>query len=187
LSNGDVTVRQQSSVDCATTRTEEVLPERLVANPHSASTWVASPQETVIRGGTSDNYNILYNDIHAAYQNAMRWKITGDGVHGNTARDILNAWSAELKQISGTSDRFLAAGIYGYQFANVGELMRDYPGFDLARFQRMMLEVFYHLPFASGKTMCSRCFAESMFLPSQQLGKSWMRLTFGPAGRSGTC
>ncbi|WP_433179790.1 alginate lyase family protein [Actinoallomurus sp. CA-150999] len=115
----------------------------LEANSHSRSGWKARPQATVYRGGSPQNYVLLYNDIHAAYQNALRWKITGDRVHGDAARDILNAWSATLKAVSGNADRFLAAGIYGYQFANAAELMRGYPGFDLARFQKMMREVFY--------------------------------------------
>jgi Alginate lyase len=116
---------------------------RLTANAHSQSTWAANPQATIVRGGTGENYGILYNDIHAAYQNALRWRIGGTTAHGDRARDILNAWSATLTTITGNADRFLAAGIYGWQFANAAELMRGYSGFDLARFQRMMLNVFY--------------------------------------------
>ncbi|KAK1184702.1 alginate lyase family protein [Streptomyces sp. NBS 14/10] len=118
---------------------------RLIANSHAQSGWKANPQATVIRGGTGENYGILYNDIHAAYQNALRWKIAGTTAHGDTARDILNAWSAKLTTVTGNADRFLAAGIYGYQFANAAELMRGYSGFDLDRFKRMMLNVFYPL------------------------------------------
>ncbi|MFD8870945.1 alginate lyase family protein [Streptomyces sp. NPDC059590] len=118
---------------------------RLIANSHAQSGWKANPQATVVRGGTGENYGILYNDIHAAYQNALRWKIAGTTAHGDTARDILNAWSATLTTVTGNADRFLAAGIYGYQFANAGELMRGYSGFDLDRFKRMMLNVFYPL------------------------------------------
>ncbi|HWG24044.1 alginate lyase family protein [Actinospica sp.] len=117
--------------------------DRLVANRHSQSTWTARPSAMVVRGGAGQNYPTMYNDIHAAYQNALRWKITGDAAHGNTARDILNRWSSTLTALNGDSDRFLASGIYGYQFANAAELMRGYPGFDLARFQHMMLTVFY--------------------------------------------
>ncbi|MHA5051705.1 alginate lyase family protein [Streptomyces sp. SD15] len=117
--------------------------DRLTANPHSRSTWKANPQATIVRGGTGQNYGILYNDIHAAYQNALRWKIAGTRANGDAARDILNAWSAALTALTGNADRFLAAGIYGYQFANAAELMRGYDGFDLARFKKMMLRVFY--------------------------------------------
>ncbi|MEV1086037.1 alginate lyase family protein [Streptomyces sp. NPDC050211] len=117
--------------------------QRLVANPHAQSTWKPRATATVIRGGAGQNYPQLYRDVHAAYQNALRWKIAGTKEHGDTARDILNAWSGTLKTLTGNADRFLAAGIYGYQFANAAELMRDYPGFDLARFQKMLLTVFH--------------------------------------------
>jgi len=118
---------------------------RLTANSHAQSTWQPNPQATIIRGGTGENYGILYNDIHAAYQNALRWSVQGTTAHGDCARNILNAWSARLTTVTGNADRFLAAGIYGYQFANVAELMRGYSGFDLARFKTMMLNVFYPL------------------------------------------
>ena len=119
--------------------------DRLLANSHAQSTWTARPIATVIRGGTGDNVGQFYNDVHAAYQNALRWKLSGSTAHGDKARDILNAWSGTLTTISGNADRFLAAGIYGYQFANAAEIMRGYPGFDLARFKTMMLTVFYPL------------------------------------------
>jgi len=118
---------------------------RLTANSHSASTWTPNPQATIIRGGTGENYGILYNDIHAAYQNALRWNIAGTRANADTAVKILNAWSATLTTVTGNADRFLAAGIYGYQFANAAELMRGYSGFDLDRFKTMMLNVFYPL------------------------------------------
>ncbi|MWA09309.1 alginate lyase family protein [Streptomyces sp. BA2] len=119
--------------------------QKLTANALAAATWKPSPRAVIIRGGEGQNYPTLYRDIHAAYQNALRWRISGSTAHGDTARDILNAWSATLTQVTGNADRFLAAGIYGYQFANAAELMRDYAGFDLDRFKSMLLKVFYPL------------------------------------------
>ncbi|MFI1357855.1 alginate lyase family protein [Streptomyces sp. NPDC020898] len=119
---------------------------RLTANRHAQSGWTANPQATVYRGaGSPQNYAILYNDIHAAYQNALRWHVTGESAYGDTAVAILNAWSAKLTELAGSADRFLAAGLYGYQFANAAELVRDHADFDLARFQKMMLDVFHPL------------------------------------------
>ncbi|WP_406442002.1 alginate lyase family protein [Streptomyces sp. NBC_00631] len=118
---------------------------KLTANSHSASTWTPNPQATVIRGGTGENYGILYNDIAAAYQNALRWKVGGTAANGDTAVKILNAWSSTLTTVTGNADRFLAAGIYGWEFCQAAELMRDYAGFDLAAFQEMMVNVFYPL------------------------------------------
>ena len=119
---------------------------RLTANSHSQSTWKPNPQSVVYRGsGYPENYGILYNDIAAAYQNALRWQVAGTAANGDCAVRILNAWANTLTSIQGNADRFLASGIYGWQFANAAELMRGYAGFDLGAFQRMMLNVFYPL------------------------------------------
>jgi hypothetical protein len=116
--------------------------ERLTANSHSQSTWAARPTAVIIRGGDGQNYPQLYNDIHAAYQNALRWKVSGDTAHRDKAVEILNAWSSTLQEVTGNADRFLAAGIYGYQFCCAADIVRDAEGFDLGAFQDMMTSVF---------------------------------------------
>lgn len=119
---------------------------KLLANSHAQSGWTPNPQTTVYRGSaSSDNYGTLYHDIAAAYQNALRWKISQNTACGQTAANILNAWAHTLTKIDGSADRFLAAGIYGYQFANAGELMRGHSAFDLTAFKNMMRVVFYPL------------------------------------------
>jgi hypothetical protein len=123
---------------------------KLLANSHSASSYVMKgPVATVYRGydGThTENYAKLFNDIAAAYQNALRWKIAGTTDNANKAVEILNAWATTLTTITGTSDKYLASGIYGYQFANVAEIMRSYSGWSAASqttFKNMMKNVFY--------------------------------------------
>ncbi|MGX9899170.1 alginate lyase family protein [Arthrobacter sp. SA17] len=116
---------------------------RLVANGRSGSGWQPRPVETVIRGGDGSNYGPLFTDIHAAYQNALRWRISGEAAHGAAAVRILNAWSGMLTTVTGNADRFLAAGIYGYQFANAAELVRDHPDFEFERFRGMLLNIFH--------------------------------------------
>jgi hypothetical protein len=118
---------------------------RLTANSHSQSTWTNRATATIIRGGTGQNYSLLYNDIAAAYQNALRWKVGGTEANAVCAANILNAWSSTLTSVTGNADRFLAAGLYGWQFANACELMRDYSGFNLAAAQQMLANVFYPL------------------------------------------
>jgi hypothetical protein len=123
--------------------------QRLTANAHAQLTWTARPAAMIYRGadGTNpENYAQLYNDAAAAYALAVRWKVSGDPHYADKAVEVLNAWSAVLVGIGGTSDRFLAAGLYGYQMANAAEIMRGYTGWsppDFARFKTMMLTVFY--------------------------------------------
>lgn len=104
--------------------------------------WWPRPLEVVTRGGT-DSINQLRIDVRRAYQNALLWKLSGDTAHGEAACRIINAWSSTMKQLGGNADRFLAAGLQGYELANIGELMRDHPDFDTEGLQNLLLNVFY--------------------------------------------
>ena len=122
---------------------------RLVANAHAALTWTPRPAAIVYRGanGTNpENYAQLFNDAAAAYALALRWQIAGDSAYADKGIQVLNAWSATLTGIDGTSDKFLASGLYGYQLANAAELLRLYPGWsaaDFARLKTVMRNIFY--------------------------------------------
>jgi hypothetical protein len=121
---------------------------RLKANGRSQLGATPRPLATVIRGGDGQNFAQMYIDIARSYQLALRWKVSQDTRYADLAVVFLNAWSSTLTSIEGNADRFLAAGIYGHQFANAAEIMRSYPGWaasDFARFQNMMLTVFYPL------------------------------------------
>lgn len=122
----------------------------LRGNSHDSVTWQPHPEAIVVRGAAqgrpNENYSHLFNDIAAAYADGLDWKISGDTSKADAAVRILNAWSGVLVQITGTSDKYLASGIYGYEIANAGEILRTYPGWsakDFKRFQEMMLLVFY--------------------------------------------
>ena len=118
----------------------------LVASANSQSTWGARPVAYINRGTSPDNSALIYNDAAAAYQNALRWKISGNVAHANKAVEILNAWGYTLQGITGNADRYLAAGLYGYEMANAAEIMRTYSGWsaaDFNQFKTMMLNVFY--------------------------------------------
>lgn len=123
--------------------------EVLIKNPHGALTWTPRAQGVIYRGynGTDkENYALLFNDAAAAYALALRWKVSGDAAYADKAVAILDAWSRALTRIEGTSDKFLASGIYGYQLANAAEIMRAYkqwPAQDFNRFKSLMLDVFY--------------------------------------------
>lgn len=118
----------------------------LVASRNSQTDWGPRAVSVINRGTSPDNCSLLYNDAAAAYQNALRWKISGDVAHAAKAAEILTAWGSTLTAVTGNADRFLAAGLYGYQLANAAEIMRTYSGWataDFATFKTMMLNVFY--------------------------------------------
>ncbi|KAJ5985473.1 hypothetical protein N7522_012669 [Penicillium canescens] len=103
----------------------------LASSSYAQSSYTPTPKETVYRGYNgvdSENYPSLYRDTAAAYQLAIRWLVTKDTSYADAAVNILSSWAASLTDIEGTSDKFLASGLYGYQMANAAELMRDYSG-----------------------------------------------------------
>ncbi|KAF5868383.1 putative gpi anchored protein [Botrytis fragariae] len=89
--------------------------------------WVSTPQEILVRESNNlytENYAHAYRDVHLVYQLSLRWILSGNSscVDAATAA-TLNGWSTNLIGIWGNKDIFLAAGLYGYQFANSGELL----------------------------------------------------------------
>ena len=127
------------------TVTEAVKVLRTAA--YAQSSAATFPSETIVRGGGSgENYINAARGAAIAYQNALRWKIDGNKVCAKHAVDVLMSWARTTKYISGNSDQCLARGLYGYEFAQAAELMRDYDGWareDFEEFCRWMLDVWY--------------------------------------------
>lgn len=124
---------------------------KLIANSHAQVGYTPNPTIKLIRGGNSveepepDNYSNAMNDAAAAFQLALRWKISGDTQFADRAVFILNSWASTCVKLSGDPNVDLTA-IYGAQFAIAGELMRDYNGWkaaDFTAYQQWMLKVFY--------------------------------------------
>lgn len=121
----------------------DVLKNAAYAQP-GVQTW---PVETIVRGGgVGENYINAARGATMAYQNALRWKIEDNRACADAAVRILMAWANTTKAIGGDSNYALAAGLYGYQFAQAAELMRDYEGWsreDFSAFKEWMLTVWY--------------------------------------------
>lgn len=104
------------------------------------------PLAVVTRGVEGENYWQMIGDMVRTLHLALRWKISNDERYAKKAVEFLNAWSSTLTELGGNSNVYLASGLYGNQWANAAELMRTYSGWaeqDLARFQAMLLNVFY--------------------------------------------
>ena len=101
----------------------------LCNNTYSYSDIATYPTNIVVRGGNSgQNYMNAARGAAMAYQNALRWKIAGTKDNADAAVRILMAWCNGCNGVGGDTNMSLAAGIYGHEFANAAELMRDYEG-----------------------------------------------------------
>ena len=120
----------------------------LCANGYSDANVATWPTPEVIRGGGSgQNYMNCARGAAMAFQNALRWKIAGTQANADAAVRIMMQWARECNGLAGDTNVSLAAGIYGHEFANAAELMRDYEGWsrkDFETFKQWMIRVFYN-------------------------------------------
>ncbi len=120
---------------------------RLCANSYAKADVATYPTNTVVRGGSGQNYMNAARGAAMAYQNALRWKIGGTKENAEAAVRILMAWCNGCNGVGGDTNMSLAAGIYGHEFANAAELMRDYEGWnkeDFEKFKKWMVRVWYN-------------------------------------------
>jgi hypothetical protein len=55
--------------------------------------------------------------------------VTQEEAYAEAAAAILKAWGQTLSTFSGGDDKYLSAGLQGYELANAAELLRDYAPF----------------------------------------------------------
>lgn len=121
--------------------------EILCANQYAQANSGSWPTPYVQRGLSGDNYMNAARGAAVAYQNALRWKISGDRAFADHAVETLMNWCNITEAVTGNTNVSLAAGLYGYGFANAAELMRDYDGWsraDFERFKEWMVRVWYN-------------------------------------------
>ena len=124
--------------------------QRLTGNSFAQAGYTPKPQREVCAGAggcpNGETFMPLARDVAAAYQNALRYRISGDPTHADAAVAILNAWSSTLEKFTGDSNAGLRVGLYGYQLAAAVELLRGYQGFSPADFEKaktLLLTQFY--------------------------------------------
>jgi len=99
---------------------------KLTSIKYSDASYTPNAVSSVDR---SINGELLWHDAAAAFDLALRWKISGDTQYADASARILAAWASQLKTLDGGDDKYLTAGLQGYQLANAAELLRDYPPF----------------------------------------------------------
>jgi autotransporter-associated beta strand protein len=124
------------------------------------SPWIESWNALLTNSKAQSNYNPAPNpnmgasrqrasaDAVAAYFNALRGYIADSPAHTDNAIRICNLWSAAVNQIPSGGDQPGLSGLYAYQFAVVGELLRIHVGTrwapeDFERFRSMVRHYLY--------------------------------------------
>jgi hypothetical protein len=121
---------------------------------------IRGPKDVVGRGANwNDAPQSIYDaDANAAYQCAIMWSITGDKAYAAKSIQILNAWSATLKTISGR-DAVLGAGLGPFKMINAAEIIRytnaGWSDSDIKQTEKCFKEAIYPVikdfsPFANG-------------------------------------
>lgn len=120
--------------------------EVLKKHPQSSSRYVVLGGFEETGRKPSVRTNEHESDANAAYQNAMMWVITGEQAHADKAIEIINAWSNELKRITGR-DAILSAGISGVKFVAAAEVLRHtnsgWSDKDIVKAENMFKNVYY--------------------------------------------
>ena len=113
----------------------------LIADPLAQSTY--ANHATANMGSSRQNADL---DAHAAYLNAIRWRVSGDTAYADEAMSILNAWASKVNQVPTGTDIPGLIGIPIQDFALAGETLRGYSGWtdaQFAAFQNMFTNYLY--------------------------------------------
>ena len=126
---------------------------KLCANSLANENYAANPVETLVRGdatGTgvsSENYIVCDQDAAAAFQLALRWRISGESKYADAAVAVLNSWARTCKKITANdNNQYLLVGFQGHAFANAAELLREYSGWsetDRTTFNTWLMDIWY--------------------------------------------
>lgn len=112
--------------------------------------------DAIIRGGTGENFAHSERDFGMCYVKALYWAMKHNSqnaverfkaeTYAKQAIDLLGRYTKKIKSIGGDPNYALAGCFQGWQVANAGELLRDYPGwttFDQNRFKKWIYDVWY--------------------------------------------
>lgn len=130
--------------------------DKLVASTYGKSTYTATPFDTV-KCGSYNNPNVGCNEMvydgMAAYSNALLWAITGNQAHANTAKNIINAWSAKYRANTESNARLVVSWAAPW-YSNAAEILRyTNSGFTAANVTQFTSMLNRWLPYVKDETM----------------------------------
>src|ERR1017187_10250225 len=127
-------------------------------NAHSQLNYKMRGPLALVGRNPTVGQNDYDSDANAAYQCAIMWCITGDIAYADKSKEIINAWSATLKSITGR-DAVLMAGLGPFKMVNAAEILRytdaGWSPAEIEQTEKHFREVIYPVikdfaPFANG-------------------------------------
>ncbi|WP_311946998.1 alginate lyase family protein [Mucilaginibacter terrae] len=127
-------------------------------NPVSQSNYIMKGPMAMVGRNPTIGQSVYDTDANAAHHNAIMWSITGDKAYAEKAIEIINAWSSNLKSITGR-DAVLMAGLGPFKMINAAEIIRysnaGWNEADIIKAEKHFKEVIYpvlknYAPFANG-------------------------------------
>lgn len=115
---------------------------KLISLDFASTSYTSNAVEDVDR---AVNGELLWHDAAAAFDLALRWKLSGEDEYAQTAADVLTSWASTLKTLSSGDEAYLTAGFQGHELANAAELLRDFAPFresGLEEVTNMMTSIF---------------------------------------------
>jgi hypothetical protein len=119
-----------------------------MSSKYASLSWTPRPRATVECGPFSQPNNGCSDeraDAATAYTDALIWYISGDTRYANKAIEILDAWSAMIKEHTG-SNAPLQTGWAGAVFPSAAEIIRStsagWSQASVSRFQSMLSKVY---------------------------------------------
>ena len=139
VSDDDIARVKSAVASASLTDPVYVAYQNFCNNRFAQHSYKASPVEVIVAGdpkGTGydkDNSGIIMNDAAAAYQLALRWRLSDDPEYAEASVAILNAWASKCQKVAANdNNQYLCLGFRGYTLANAAELLRDYEGWTAA-------------------------------------------------------
>lgn len=123
---------------------------------HTGNWLDAISGDAIIRGGIGENFAHSERDFGMCYIKALYWAIKHNStnaaerfkaeLYAKQTISLLGRYTKKIKTIGGDPNYALAGCFQGWQVANAGELLRDYPGWaadDQFRFKKWIYDVWY--------------------------------------------
>lgn len=134
--------------------------------------WLSAITGNTLKRGIQGDENFAHSerDFGMCYIKAIYWKLRHNSPNAaerekavklaNEAVTLLNKYANRITGIGGNSNSALITGFQGWQVANAGEILRDYPGWkknDFLRFKQWVYDLWFDAGYSFAHSQWGQC------------------------------